>query len=312
MLPLLLATLITPNKRMGVGHTWIKIQILTFYIVAIGVMKGLDLYIRRNSPPKYAYEDPPSSLVIALLLFTELRYESFKPNFIGRASVPSTTMTANGTTNGTTAKGKRTGRSNYELNFSEPVNLLLHSLLFVALQTLFLQTNPTVIAVQILLAIYILWSTLQLILRYRTSPPLFGPIYKATSLGTFWSDIWHGAFTSPCRSLAYDPVSDSLRKFGFPLNLARGAGVIASFFLMAMFHVYGLWPLLPGPALLRIGAFFVLNGVGTVVEEAIWGKRVHWVKTVLAWTYELAVASWTAEGLNIPEGLVGIDLTALC
>lgn len=88
--------------------------------------------------------------------------------------------------------------------------------------------------------------------------------------------------------------------------------MIASFVLMAVFHVYGLWPLLPGPALLRIGAFFILNGVGTVVEEAIWGRRVHWVKTVLAWAYEFAVASWTAEGLNIPEGLAGIDLMALC
>lgn len=277
------------------------------YIVAIGVMKGLDLYLRRNSPPKYAYKDPPSSPVIALLLFTELRYESFTPNYVSRPSVPSHTTTAKQPVPGTTSK--------YDLNFSfsEPVNLLLHTLLFLALQTLFLQTNPTIIAVQILLAIYILWSTLQLILRYKSSPPLFGPIYKANSLGTFWSDIWHGAFTSPCRSLAYDPICDSLRRnFGFPVQLARGAGVIASFFLMAMFHVYGLWPLLPGPALLRIGAFFVLNGVGTVVEEAIWGRRVHWVKTVLAWAYELAVASWTAEGLNIPEGLVGIDFMALC
>jgi hypothetical protein len=268
-------------------------------------MKGLDLHARRNSPPKYAFSNPPSSPVIALLLFTELRYESFTPNYISRSSVPSKV------TNG--IKGKRPTRTNYELNFPEPINLLLHSLLFIALQTLFLQTNPTIIAVQILLAIYILWSALQLALRYRTSPPLFGPIYKASSLGIFWSDIWHGAFTSPCRSLAYDPVCDSLRRtFGCPIQLARGAGVVASFFLMAMFHVYGLWPLLSGPALLRIGAFFVLNGVGTVVEEAIWGRRMHWVKTVLAWTFELAVASWTAEGLNIPEGLAGIDLTALC
>ncbi|KAK2759020.1 hypothetical protein FQN54_003119 [Arachnomyces sp. PD_36] len=275
-------------------------------------MKGLDLHVRRHSPPKYAYPNPPHSSIIALLLFTELRYESFTPNYISRALLPVTT-TPQTDTNGTNGKRPSLTSTLSALNFSEPTNLLLHSLLFLSLQTLFLQTNPTIIATQILLAIYILWTTLQLALRYPSSPPLFGPIYKANSLGTFWSNIWHGAFTSPCRSLAYDPVCESLRRnFGVPVQLARGAGVIASFFLMAMFHVYGLWPLLSGPALLRIGAFFVLNGVGTVVEEAIWGRRTHWVKTVLAWTYELAVASWTAEGLDIPEGLAGVDLTALC
>jgi hypothetical protein len=283
---------------------------LTTLTVAIGIMKAFDLYARRNSPPAYKYVEKPPPSTLALLLLTELRYESFRPNYISTAPAP--------VENKSNIKRKRTISSAsteayHDLNLSEPVNLLIHSFLFISLQTLFLQTNPTVIALQILLAVYIIWSALQLLLRYHDSPPLFGPVYKASSLGVFWSEIWHSAFTSPCRSLAYDPVCSTLRRnYGIPIQIARAAGVVASFFLMGIFHVYGLWPLLSAPALARIGAFFVLNGVGTVVEEAIWGSRVHWVKTALAWTFELAVASWTAEGLNIPEGLAGIDWMAIC
>ncbi|EEP76573.1 predicted protein [Uncinocarpus reesii 1704] len=285
--------------------------------VAIGIMKALDFYARRQSPPKYAYQDRPSDAIVALLYLIELRYESFTPNHIRTAPAPSMSEIAPTKTKGrlscTHSNNPPRPRGLSKLNFSEPTNLILHIFLFSILQTLFPQSNPTVLAVQILLAIYILWESMQLVLRYRTSPALFGPLYTATSLSSFWSETWHSAFASPCHSLVYGPLRRNLPiRFGMPAALARGIGIIASFMLMGFFHVYALTPLLPLDALLRISAFFFLNGVGTVMEEAMWGRQVHWGKTLLAWVFELAIASWTVEGLSVPKGLRSISWKNIC
>ena|SRR5437762_10243232 len=73
-------------------------------------MKGLDLFARRHSPPRYTASPVPSPWILALLLLTELRYESFAPNHI---KVP---------------KGMG--------NFSEPIELAKHVGAFAVLQTL--------------------------------------------------------------------------------------------------------------------------------------------------------------------------------
>ncbi|WEW58570.1 hypothetical protein PRK78_004038 [Emydomyces testavorans] len=278
-------------------------------------MKALDFYARRHNPPKYAYKDRPSDAIIALLYLTELRYESFTPNHVRTAPAPSMTETVDPKTTRRNSDASKPQLKTLlsKLNFSEPTNLVLNILLFSILQTHFPQSNPTVLAVQVLLAIYIVWESLQLVLRYRNSPPLFGPIYTATSLSSFWSETWHSAFASPCHSLAYSPLRRNLPViFGMPVPLARGIGIIASFILMGFFHVYGLAPLLPFDALLRISAFFFLNGVGTVMEDAVWGRQAHWGKTVMAWVFELAIASWTVEGLSVPRGLRSISWKHIC
>lgn len=291
-------------------------------VVAIGVMKALDLYARRHFPPQYAYEVRPSDAMLALYYLTELRYESFTPSHVHTAPAPWTSE--NSTTEPTAAekaraKAKARARARIrrawpaiKLDFSEPANLVIHGALFGVLQAGFSQFNAAVLALQILLAIYVLWESLQLLLRYRTSPPLFGPIYKASSLSTFWGETWHSAFASPCRSLAYGPLRYRLPPHGVPEDFARGIGIIASFALMGFFHVYALAPLLPIDAQARICAFFLVNGVGTVIEDALWGKREHWVKALLAWVFELGVASWTVEGLSVPHGLRNIEWSSLC
>jgi hypothetical protein len=81
---------------------------------------------------------------------------------------------------------------------------------------------------------------------------------------------------------------------------------------MAIFHIYALWPILNYEALTRIGVFFMLNGVATVSEAAVWGRNKHWLKTALAWICETLLASWAASGLNIPKGLSRIPWRALC
>jgi hypothetical protein len=122
-------------------------------------MKILDIWARRNSLPIYTAGPKPADWLLSLIMITELRYESFTPNHI---RVP----------------------RNQE-NFSEPIQLGIHVLAFAVLQSL-PQVFPTVLAFEVLLAIYIIWTSIQLIVRYKTSPALFGPLYLIDSLTGFW------------------------------------------------------------------------------------------------------------------------------
>lgn len=129
-------------------------------LVAIGTMKILDLWARRNSLPTYAKpSETPADWHLSLLLLTELRYESFTPNHV------------------------RVSKD--QESFSEPLQLGIHIAIFSLLQTL-PQIFPTVLAFEVLLSIYILWTSMQLVLRYKSSPALFGPLYLADSLSGFW------------------------------------------------------------------------------------------------------------------------------
>ena len=248
-------------------------------------MKMLDIFARRNDLPMYNAGKRPSPSLFALIILTELRYESFSPNHIRLARL--------------------------DENFSEPLQLAIHAGIFALLQAA-PQHVPTILAFEVLLAIYLIFTTLQLLLRYRTSPALFGPLYRADSLTGFWSETWHNTFASPCQSLAYNPLRYGLPKIGVPVSIARGFGVMGAFVLMGWFHVYSLTPLLPRDSLVRIGLFFFLNGVGTVAETAIWGRKRHWVKTLLAWSFEVTLATWTAEASHIPNGLSRIPWKDMC
>ena len=128
------------------------------FLAAIGTMKLLDIWARRHSLPKYNGKTP-SDWLFALTVLTEFRYESFLPNKI------------------------RVPRE--QENFNEPLQLGIHLAVFVILQSL-PQEYPTILAFEVLLAIYIIWTTMQLLLRYKSSPALFGPLYLADSLTGFW------------------------------------------------------------------------------------------------------------------------------
>jgi hypothetical protein len=122
-------------------------------------MKSLDIWARRHFSPEYIAGPKPADWLLPIIMITELRYESFAPNHI---RVPKQME-----------------------NFSEPIQLGIHLLLFLLLQAI-PQVFPTVLAIEVLLAIYIIWTSMQLILRYKTSPALFGPLYLADSLAGFW------------------------------------------------------------------------------------------------------------------------------
>ncbi|KAG4027345.1 hypothetical protein MFRU_031g00920 [Monilinia fructicola] len=253
------------------------------FAVAIGTLKLLDIYARHLSLPQL--KDDPPTYQHALLLLTEMRYESFTPNFI------------------------RVSRS--QETFNEPLQFVIHAAIFCALQAL-PQDWALVLAFEVQLSIYLIWTGIQLLVRYKSSPALFGRLYAVESLGDFWSKTWHNVFSAPCASLAYDPLRKSLPKLGVPVPIARSVGILAAFFLMAVFHVYALAPMLTDKALLRIGMFFVLNGFATVGEALVWGRRESWVKTGLAWVTEMSLAAWTAGALGIPRGVHGIRWGELC
>ncbi|TVY81833.1 hypothetical protein LSUE1_G003011 [Lachnellula suecica] len=255
------------------------------FAVAIGTMKLLDIWARRNSLPTYSAGRRPPDWLLTLIVMTELRYESFTPNQI---RVP----------------------RNQE-NFNEPIQLLIHIGIFGVLQSM-PQNLPTVLAFEVQLSIYIIWTSLQLLLRYKSSPALFGPLYLADSLSGFWSETWHNAFSSPCTSLAYKPLRQGLPKYGVPVPIARSLGVLGAFGLMAAFHAYALAPILSKHELIRIFMFFVMNGIATVAEAALWGKKRHWVKAVLAWIFETSISSWTASGMDFPNGLSKIQWRDIC
>jgi hypothetical protein len=103
-----------------------------------------------------------------------------------------------------------------------------------------------------------------------------------------------------------------LPRYGVPVVIARALGVFGAFSVMALFHIYGLMPILDREALFRVGVFFFLNGIATVSEAIVWGKKKHLLKTVLAWIFETSLATWTASGVNIPNGLSKIPWRELC
>ncbi|KAJ9669284.1 hypothetical protein H2201_000636 [Coniosporium apollinis] len=222
--------------------------------IEIGILKALDLFARRTNLPRYRYSPQPLDAVMGLLLLTELRYESFTPNQIRHSA--------------------------HEQSFSERHQYLIHIAMFAVFQML--PQVPPVIAFEILLAIYVIWTSIQLLLRYKSSPVLFGPLYHGNSLASLWTETWHNAFAAPCMSLAFNPVRNTLRSLDVPHTIAKGAGILAVFVLMGFYHVYALLPLLSAEGLRRILVFFAGNGLLTVLEFAVWGKRKHWLKAAMA------------------------------
>ncbi|KAF2437353.1 hypothetical protein P171DRAFT_437761 [Karstenula rhodostoma CBS 690.94] len=266
--------------------------------IAIGLMKLLELHMLgwKNQLPKYTSGTPPGPSIMALLLLTELRYESFSPNPIRLAPVPPYPFPR--------SPKKRM------FFYSESAQLIIHIAMFLVLQTL--PQYAPVKAFGVLLSIWILFTTCELVLRYKTSPPLFAPIYLADSLATFWTETWHNAFASPCRTLAYNPMMWVLTKVRVPRHIARSLAVVASFGLMAVFHAEIMSPLLSPEGKMRIGLFFVLNGIFTVIEVAVWGKRRDWRRALMAWIIELSLASWAVQTAQVADGLLNADWRGLC
>jgi Membrane bound O-acyl transferase family len=235
------------------------------------IMKVLDMFFRRHQPPKLNRHASPA--VYAFHLLIELRYESFDISTARKSA----------------------------LNFSDNTEYAIHLATFLFLQCL--PQSPVVKAFGILLAIWLIWNFMHYILKYRDSPPLFGPIYRAENLSYFWTQTWHNAYTSPTRTLGYRPM----RKVFGPIG-----GVMGGFGLMAIFHVWALAPYVEPDGLFRVAVFFIANGAGSVADYWLWEKRNTWTRILVNWAFEVFLAQYTAAKFDIPDGLMAIDYKNIC
>lgn len=248
-----------------------QLDIILRLACGTAIMKALDIYFRRKKPPVLNWPATPS--VYAFYLLVELRYESFD---ISTARVR-------------------------PAHYNETKECLIHLAIFIFLQCL--PQVPVVKALGVLVAIWLIWTLMHHVLRYRNSSALFGPLYRSRNLSQFWSETWHNAYTSPIRTLGYRPMR---RIFG-PMG-----GVIGGFALMGLFHMWSFAPYLNPMGLFRVGLFFLANGVGCVLDYGIWKNRNTPLRVMANWMFELFWSQYTVRECKVPDGIVAIDYKNIC
>jgi hypothetical protein len=140
--------------------------------------------------------------------------------------------------------------------------------------------------------------TFPAILIFRQSPedwpPLFAQPWLSTSLNEFWSFRWHQLFRDNFISLGGLPIAF--------LTGSRSGALLGSFCASGLLHYLGQWGMARGSDFLGIGGFFIMMGVGTLLErrwKKVTGCHVCGIMGWL-WTYTW-VAIW---GVFLVEGWV--------
>ncbi|KIY69437.1 hypothetical protein CYLTODRAFT_488939 [Cylindrobasidium torrendii FP15055 ss-10] len=88
-------------------------------------------------------------------------------------------------------------------------------------------------------------------------PPLFDKPWLSTSLSDFWGRRWHQIFR-----LCFIKVTAVL-------PLLRPLAILAAFALSGLLHLFGGWGMGYGESVARMVGFFVMNGVGILLERAV-------------------------------------------
>lgn len=128
-------------------------------------------------------------------------------------------------------------------------------------------------------------------------PRSFDRPWLATSLNEFWAHRWHQVFRDLFISFGAKP---------FMYLTGRAGGVIGAFLVSGVLHDIGLWGMGRGTDSPRVIGYFVLNGVGVLLEHA-WkkatGNRVQgfwgWI-WMICWVVGLGtqlVEAWSSRGL---------------
>ncbi|KAI0095139.1 hypothetical protein BDY19DRAFT_879813 [Irpex rosettiformis] len=133
-------------------------------------------------------------------------------------------------------------------------------------------------------------------------PTLSQSPWLSTSLADYWGRRWHQGNRDMFTSLSYP----------FKILFGRAGLVLGAFFWSAVLHDLGIWGLGAGTNFSQTGGFFLLMGVGVLVEThwaKITGKEVGgifgWVWT-MAWMVlggNILVDGWMKTGLGGGEVL---------
>lgn len=91
-------------------------------------------------------------------------------------------------------------------------------------------------------------------------PPLFDSPWRATSLVSLWARRWHQTLRSTFMNIGVKPLS---------FFIGRDVGVIGAFILSAIIHDWGLWSAGRGTEFWSVGGFFLVMGVGCVMERLL-------------------------------------------
>ncbi|KAJ3965620.1 hypothetical protein EV361DRAFT_640856 [Lentinula raphanica] len=128
-------------------------------------------------------------------------------------------------------------------------------------------------------------------------PPVFDKPWKARSLSNFWAKGWHQLFRHFFIGLGWMPL---YRVFG------QTGGVLGAFFISGLLHYIGLFGLGNGSDVFGMIGFFMLMGVG-VILEGLWHKltetrvggwpgRIWTVAWLLGWS-NILIDAWARKGL---------------
>ena len=123
---------------------------------------------------------------------------------------------------------------------------------------------------------------------------------KADSVRALWSTHWHDLFRIMFLDLAFKPTASLARRLGLPRKAQKALGVLAVFTLSGLMHEAGIEGMSWGHADQGWGAgvkgwsyattkFFVLQGVGVIMEDALQettGMKVQgWAGRIWAFTW---------------------------
>ncbi|PSR75642.1 hypothetical protein PHLCEN_2v8933 [Hermanssonia centrifuga] len=118
-------------------------------------------------------------------------------------------------------------------------------------------------------------------------PPLSQAPWLSTSLAEFWSKRWHQSFRRSFVQLGGKPL-----RFLF----GRIGGIIGVFLLSGILHDWCIWGMGRGTDFPEIGGFFLLNGVGVILEQ-VWEQATG--RKVEGWLGWLWTMCWMTSTGNL-------------
>ncbi|KAJ2927093.1 hypothetical protein H1R20_g9975, partial [Candolleomyces eurysporus] len=154
-------------------------------------------------------------------------------------------------------------------------------------------------------------------------PPLFDCPVKATSLAEFWGRRWHQLFRDLFVSFlpSGKKLKEKREKEVKRSETGRATSILTAFFLSTLLHVAGLWGMGRGMGFWSVTTFFLMNGLGVILEKTWTRVTGHKVGGALGWVWTLVwlvgwgnllVDVWTRTGViasfSHPDGKRPMDL----